>query len=474
METVSGADRGWRPDMAGTGTMSAARLGRKADGFLVNQQPVDVHELLSSEGPFGFEQVKNLERAIARSQYAEVRAEVRTLDDNLSTTGDKNTKLRLKVGACQYFLGQHLRAHENLSQLTGEGVAEYYHGHVLLALERYGEAAEKFGNAEKHGADAVDAKLQRAGALRAQGKVEEAEELIRSTAQQGGATRAEYCFQMGCVLSDRGDTYGAVEYFERAVDMDPYHAKALYWLANENMLRGNDDEAIRLYERSLSRPPLFIAAMINLGLLYEDVENYSAAAYCFKRILDVQPNHTRALLYLKDIDAAQGMYYDEESLRNQARLGQLLETPVTDFELSVRARNCLQKMGIQNLGDLTRVTEQELLNSKNFGDTSLNEIRLMLESKGLKLGQAVAKEKTRDFRQEHLSPQEQALLARPVSDLNLSVRARKCMTRLGIASLAELTQKSQDELLESKNFGVTSLNEVRAKLTDLGLKLRGD
>lgn len=61
-------------------------------------------------------------------------------------------------------------------------------------------------------------------------------------------------------------------------------------------------------------------------------------------------------------------------------------------------------------------------------------------------------------------------MSRPVSDLNLSVRARKCMSRLGITTLHELVQKTQDELLESKNFGVTSLTEVRQKLTDLGLK----
>lgn len=89
----------------------------------------------------------------------------------------------------------------------------------------------------------------------------------------------------------------------------------------------------------------------------------------------------RACLYLKDIDAAADMYYDEEMLKNQSRLKQILEIPVTDFELSVRARNCLQKMGIRNLGDLTRVTEHELLSSKNFGDTSLDQIRFMLESR---------------------------------------------------------------------------------------------
>ncbi len=48
------------------------------------------------------------------------------------------------------------------------------------------------------------------------------------------------------------------------------------------------------------------------------------------------------------------------------------------------------------------------------------------------------------------------------------------MDRLGLTLFAELVRKTGDDLLECKNFGVTSLNEVREKLTSLGLKLRGD
>ena len=69
---------------------------------------------------------------------------------------------------------------------------------------------------------------------------------------------------------------------------------------------------------------------------------------------------------------------------------------------------------------------------------------------------------------------EQALLDRPISDLNLSVRARKCMVRLGLTTIGELIRKTGDDMLECKNFGVTSLNEVREKLTVHQLKLRGD
>ena len=122
-------------------------------------------------------------------------------------------------------------------------------------------------------------------------------------------------------------------------------------------------------------------------MLYEDMQHYDKARQCYQRILDVFPSHARARLFFKDADASRDMYYDEEARRRQDRLSQVLSIPVTDFELSVRSRNCLQKMGIMTLGDLTRTTEQELLASKNFGETSLVEIREMLASKGLELGQ---------------------------------------------------------------------------------------
>src|SRR6202007_2190395 len=136
-----------------------------------------------------------------------------------------------------------------------------------------------------------------------------------------------------------------------------------------------------------------------------------------------------------------------------------------------------KKMNIKTLGDLTRISEQHLLSSKNFGETSLLEIKEMMASKGLHLGQSLedgAEAEARYRPQQPLSPEEQAVLNKPVSDLNLSVRARKCMNRLAINTLGELIQRSADELLEAKNFGMTSLNEVRERLGQFNLKLRGD
>src|SRR5262249_29883304 len=182
-------------------------------------------------------------------------------------------------------------------------------------------------------------------------------------------------------------------------------------------------------------------------------------------------------LFLKDAQASLSMYYNPEEDEQNIKFSQVLEVPVTDFELSVRSRNCLKKMNIRTLGDLTRVTEQQLLSSKNFGETSLMEIREIMAKRGLGTGRRLEEGPAREVRfrpQQPLSEAEQAVLNKPVSDLNLSVRARKCMNRLGIATLGELTQRTADELLESKNFGMTSLNEVREKLQQYGLSLRGD
>ncbi len=52
------------------------------------------------------------------------------------------------------------------------------------------------------------------------------------------------------------------------------------------------------------------------------------------------------------------------------------------------------------------------------------------------------------------------------------MRARKCLQKLNIHSVGELTRTTEAELLGCKNFGVTSLNEIKKALSGLGLSLR--
>jgi len=59
----------------------------------------------------------------------------------------------------------------------------------------------------------------------------------------------------------------------------------------------------------------------------------------------------------------------------------------------------------------------------------------------------------------------------PLSDLKLSVRANNCLESENIRTLRDLVQRTEDQLLEVRNFGETTLQEVRAKLSSLDLHL---
>jgi len=432
----------------------------------------NVSALLRGTGNITLEFISTLQSIVAGPQVGEVRQALTEATRGAESSSGED--LLARVGVTCFVLARHKEADRYLNQVSSDGLAMSCHAQSLASLERYKEAAARYEAAGTQGYDPIDCTLRQAGCLRAQGRIEDAEQMLRKIAANA-ASRAEYSFQMGCIWADQGDALTAVEYFERAVDMDPHHSRALFWLAAENSLRGNDEEAIRLYERSLSRPPYFVGALLNLGLLYEDHERYQTAAFCFQRVIDFDPTNERALLYLKDIEATHNMHVNEEQARQEARMKQLLGRPVTDFELSVRSRNCLQAMDINTLGDLTEISEQELLAGKNFGETSLTEIRELLAAHGLQIGEHLHQIHTREtFTDQGMSPEEQAMMNRPIGDLNLSVRSRKCMTRLNIQTIGQILQRTPDELLASRNFGVTSLNEIRAKLGEMSLKLRND
>jgi DNA-directed RNA polymerase subunit alpha len=71
----------------------------------------------------------------------------------------------------------------------------------------------------------------------------------------------------------------------------------------------------------------------------------------------------------------------------------------------------------------------------------------------------------------NLDASTESKLAMPLADLNLSVRASNCLESENIMTVRDLVTKTEDQLLEVRNFGETTLTEVRNKLRDLGLHL---
>jgi len=65
-------------------------------------------------------------------------------------------------------------------------------------------------------------------------------------------------------------------------------------------------------------------------------------------------------------------------------------------------------------------------------------------------------------------------LALTIEDLNLSVRSYNCLKREGINTVGELVQRSEQELMDIRNFGQKSIDEVKGKLEELDLSLRED
>ena len=64
------------------------------------------------------------------------------------------------------------------------------------------------------------------------------------------------------------------------------------------------------------------------------------------------------------------------------------------------------------------------------------------------------------------------MLEMTIEELDLSVRSYNCLKRAGINTVQELTNKSEPEMIKVRNLGRKSLEEVKAKLHDLGLGLR--
>ena len=432
-----------------------------------------VKEIVLSNSTFGPREINHLTAVIASdfSNYSVLRDAV----SDLEMREERTPAAAVRLGVCYYLLGRYRVAIDTLSVADGGALAHFYLGRAHFAQEDFAQAIASYEAASKAGYDGDQCALHIAEAQRG-GNADKA--LATLDALSGEVEQsAEYLYQRGATIASlHGNPAEVVALYERAVAADGTHPGALFGLAMENDRRGNNDDALDLYQRSVARFPAHTGSLINLGLLYEDRDDYERARQCYQRVLDSYPNHSRARLFVKDAQASGDMYFDEDVEKQRDRLAQVLNIPVTDFELSVRSRNCLQKMGIRTLGDLARCTEQELLTSKNFGETSLVEIRDMLTSKGLDLGQFSHEKPESEpvYDTSDMSPDEQALLERPIADLNLSVRARKCMVRLGLNTIGELVRRSGDDLLECKNFGVTSLNEVRDKLTKFTIRLRGD
>ncbi len=292
------------------------------------------------------------------------------------------------------------------------------------------------------------------------------------------AADIEYLNGLAYDLSGEYDAAEAA--YRKALELDPGAQRAKFRLAYNANLAGDETGAMQLYEEIVKHDVSFVGALVNLGILYEDKGQYQRAADCFQRVMRVRPGNQWARLYCKEAVASLDTIVDDDLQKEVQRRVEILQIPISDFELSVRSRNCLAKMQIRTLGDLVQKTGQELLDYKNFGETSLIEIQDVLSSKGLKLGmfdEEDVDEVTRRVQAATRKAEAEAsknILTHDIEELELSARSRQCIESLNVRTIGELISKEGRELLAVRNFGQVSLEELREKLAPFNLSLQGE
>ncbi len=91
----------------------------------------------------------------------------------------------------------------------------------------------------------------------------------------------------------------------------------------------------------------------------------------------------------------------EEEKKEEPEIDPIFYTPIEELKFPERAMNCLRNENIRYLGDLVQKTESELLNIKNLGEKTLNEIKQILEGLGFHLGMKLEGWKTPDTAEEN-------------------------------------------------------------------------
>ncbi|MFQ5713839.1 MAG: DNA-directed RNA polymerase subunit alpha C-terminal domain-containing protein [Candidatus Scalinduaceae bacterium] len=434
---------------------------------------LDMETILSSENLTREDAIALRERVYSsRDEFEKLEKQLKKLNSIISTAKDtqeakENT---LILGIYNWILGNINEAIEALSESKSRKIASYFLGKCYQELGDYERAIEYLERSKRSDTEEFEIQMDIAETRRMAGDLQDALKLIQKLSKAHGK-EASLHYQWAHCLDNLGEREDALNHYNRALKINPTHTSTLFRLAYNSDLAGDDEKAIEYYERCIEQVPTYINAVINLGILYEDHENYEKAISCFEAVLRANPNQDRARLFLKGARACRNMYYDEDKAKKKGEETEVLNIPISDFELSVRSKNCLERMNIKTLADLTKVTELDLLSYKNFGETSLNEIKHILNQKGLHLGQALEERKQIDKLVNIDASIDNECLSKPISELTLSTRCKNALEKMEIKTVGDLVSKTEDELLRRRGFKQTYIDEIKVQLEKHGFQL---
>ncbi len=349
---------------------------------------------------------------------------------------------------------------------------------AMQMLDRHSNAVIEFEKAASMtSAPTLQEVISHSYSLALNGRLDKAEALLNGLGK--AVSDMPFARVVRALITEyKGEYESALSMYSDVLKKHPGHPEATFRLAMLLDTRGEDQVLVEELYLSLADGDVFhLGAAINLGLFYVDHDKFEHAEAMFNKILRYDPDNAKVWLFIRDTQSSNSMVMDDGRTKEDEKLRQILRLPISEFELSVRSRNCLSRMNVHTLGDLISKSETELLAYKNFGETSLKEIREILARKGLRLGMA-REEVERKMR----SPSQRLaalavtdnILDQPISALSLSIRTLRSLEGLDIDTVRDLTRYSERSLLASKNFGLTGLTEVKKKLASYGLNLSTD
>ena len=418
--------------------MTTATLPRSAQVLTGTQRPT-------------LAQIRLLRR-ISVQDVEERRKLAAALQDGLSGVKED---AKVRKGILAFALGHFSDAEEAV-----DGTEAYNQALIGLIYHELGEFADAKTHFTTASKSMPEAKIEAVRALLDGGMFDEAEKALGNVPDS-----ADRDFLSGRLQEGKSNTEAAINSYESALEKDPEHVEAAFHIGVLLDRIGDDDMAMEYYMVCADVHPHYVPGITNLGILYEERGESNAAIDCFRQVLAYNPRDRRALLLLRDAKSSRNMYYDEREERERERMEKIMRTPVNDFELSVRSRNCLSKMNIFTLGDLLRISEQEMLSYKNFGETSLKEVKEMLAARNLRLGMY------REGEERSITKADQKVLAESIEKLELGNKNLQMLEGLGVSRIGDLAQYTDLDLFKAPLSGQTIVQELSTALGAFGVSL---
>ncbi len=282
---------------------------------------------------------------------------------------------------------------------------------------------------------------------------------------------AKKAFRQGLEAERKLDRWQAIEAFRGAREQAPEDPAVCFKLAYHLDLVGEEEEALRLYQQACSGDQPKVHAMLNLAILYEDEEQYAEAEECLKRVVQTDPNHERARLFLKDVEASRDAEEAEAEEATAQPHSPLADMRVDRLELSNPTQEKLYTAGLRTVGDLLRTPETDLRSASGMDEQTVEEVKTVLAQRGLRVGQDAEPVGQPTEAATEPSGGDQGILDQPIAELGLSARAQKALGMLDAETVRELINHTEEQLLAVKHFGQTSLQEIKSKLAQYDLQL---